>query len=190
MMSGGVSGKLKGVLIFFLHKYYYFLHLFFYPRKMEFYSRSPTFIKRYIIPQKILNINNCRHIPWPVHFTSIVMGDVRAGKFSSPGSAPCSYIQGTNGIIIGDNLWDGPGIKIISANHDFKNLALHTPGKPIVIGNNVWIGANAIILPEVTIGDNAIIGAGSVVTHDVEGNCIVAGNPAKIIRRLDETAKT
>lgn len=54
---------------------------------------------------------------------------------------------------------------------------------PITIGNNVWIGAGAIILKGVTIGDNAIIGAGAVVTKDVQANTIVAGNPAKPIRQ-------
>lgn len=53
---------------------------------------------------------------------------------------------------------------------------------PVIIGKHVWIGAGATILKGVTIGDNAIIGAGSVVTKDVKPNCIVAGNPAKVIR--------
>jgi acetyltransferase-like isoleucine patch superfamily enzyme len=143
-------------------------------------------IKGYVIHQKILNINRCRHIPWPVHFTSEVSGNIKAGKMTAPGGSSGCYIQGVNGISFGDNTWIGPGVKIISANHDFKNKKILTKGKPIIIGNNVWIGANAVILPEVTIGDNAIIGAGSIVTHDVEKNCIVAGNPAKLIRKIDE----
>lgn len=53
---------------------------------------------------------------------------------------------------------------------------------PVTIGNHVWIGAGATVLKGVTIGDNAIVGAGSVVTKDVPANCIVAGNPAKVIR--------
>lgn len=57
-----------------------------------------------------------------------------------------------------------------------------TIGAKINIGNNVWIGAGAIVLPGVTISDNSIIGAGSVVTKDVPRNCVVAGNPAKIIK--------
>jgi acetyltransferase-like isoleucine patch superfamily enzyme len=55
---------------------------------------------------------------------------------------------------------------------------------PVVIGNDVWIGANAVILPGVTIGSHAVVAAGAVVTKDVPGNCIVAGVPAKIIKRL------
>ncbi|OGJ19907.1 hypothetical protein A3K73_08115 [Candidatus Pacearchaeota archaeon RBG_13_36_9] len=57
---------------------------------------------------------------------------------------------------------------------------------PVKIKDNVFIGAGTIILPNVTIGENAIIGAGSVITKDIPDNCIAAGNPAKIIRRMDK----
>lgn len=56
--------------------------------------------------------------------------------------------------------------------------------KPVHIGKRAWIGAGATILPGVTIGDNAVVGAGSVVTKDVEPDTIVAGNPARLIRRI------
>ena len=55
---------------------------------------------------------------------------------------------------------------------------------PIHIGKNVWIGANAVVLPGVSIGDGAVIGAGAVVTKNVEPNTVVGGVPAKVIRRL------
>ncbi len=58
--------------------------------------------------------------------------------------------------------------------------------KPIHIGKNVWIGSGAIVLPGVTIGDNSIVGAGSVVTKNVEPNSVVAGNPAKFIKSINE----
>lgn len=57
---------------------------------------------------------------------------------------------------------------------------------PVTIGDNCWIGANSTINPGVTIGDNVVVGSGAVVTKDVPDNCVVAGVPAKIIRRLDE----
>jgi hypothetical protein len=56
----------------------------------------------------------------------------------------------------------------------------------VVIGNNVYIGMNAIILKGISIGNNVIIGAGSVITQDVPDNCVVAGNPAKIIRSIED----
>ena len=62
-----------------------------------------------------------------------------------------------------------------------KNLE---KGVPITIGNNVWIGGNATILPGVNIGDNSVIGAGSVVTKDIPSNVLAVGNPCRIIKKL------
>jgi maltose O-acetyltransferase len=56
--------------------------------------------------------------------------------------------------------------------------------KPITIGNNVWLGGNAIICPGVTIGDNTVVGAGAVVTKNLPANVLAVGNPAKIIKQL------
>lgn len=74
-------------------------------------------------------------------------------------------------------------VKFISNNHDLEQRNVITC-KPVHICRQVWIGAGATILPGVTIGENAVVGAGSVVTHDVESNTIVAGNPARFIRRI------
>ena len=56
--------------------------------------------------------------------------------------------------------------------------------RPVTLCNNVWIGAGAIVLPGVTVGENAVVGAGSVVTHDVPPDTVVAGNPARVIKSL------
>ena len=68
-------------------------------------------------------------------------------------------------------------------NHDPQVRQILTC-KPVVLKRNCWIGAGATILPGVTVGENAIVGAGSVVTKDVEPNTAVAGNPARLIKRL------
>jgi maltose O-acetyltransferase len=81
----------------------------------------------------------------------------------------------------------GPGVHIYTATHPVDALErIKGPeyGKPVTIGDNVWISGKAIILPGVTIGDNVIIGAGAVVTKDVPDNVAVGGNPAKIIKTL------
>lgn len=93
--------------------------------------------------------------------------------------------------MIGDNCLTGKWVTITDNSHgetDYDSLLL-PPNKrnitskgPIVVGNNVWIGDKATILPGVTIGDGAVIAANAVVTKDVPAYCVVGGNPAKIIK--------
>lgn len=75
-------------------------------------------------------------------------------------------------------------VQLISNNHDLENRSVITC-KPVHICQRAWIGAGATILPGVTVGENAVVGAGSVVTHDVEPDTIVAGNPARVIRHIN-----
>ncbi|MDY0362861.1 MAG: DapH/DapD/GlmU-related protein [Desulforegulaceae bacterium] len=137
----------------------------------------------YFFYQRILLFNV--HVPWPVHPTSHITytHNISFGKKAAPGTGPNQYIQGNNGILIGDNVRIGPSVSIISANHDLANYSNHIITKPIKIGNNVWIGANSVILPGVEIGNNVVVGAGSVVTKNIKDNTIVAGNPCKIIKK-------
>jgi len=93
-----------------------------------------------------------------------------------------NYIQARNGIILGNNLRIGPGVGLISASHSLDNYDMHEKTSPIIIGNNVWIGMNAVIMPAIKIGDNVIIGAGSIVTSDIPSDSVAAGNPCKVIR--------
>jgi acetyltransferase-like isoleucine patch superfamily enzyme len=135
--------------------------------------------------QSILDINN--NIPWMVHFSSRVSGRILIGKdvwLSFAVSGGC-YIQGSNGIEIGDNTIFAPGVKIISGNHDSSNLKNWLVEEPVRIGKNCWLGANSVILPGVQLGDNVIVGAGSIVTKNFDSNCVIAGNPARLIRKLE-----
>ena len=101
-------------------------------------------------------------------------------------NAGCKF-QDQGGIYIGDNTLIGHNVVLATINHDLspESRGTNLPA-PIHIGKNVWIGANATILPGVTVGDNAVIAAGAVVTKDVPENCIVGGVPAKLIRRIPE----
>ena len=86
-----------------------------------------------------------------------------------------------------DGVFIAPKVNLTTLNHDFnpENRSA-TQAKPIHIKKNAWIGIASTILPRVTVGENSIVGAGSVVTKDVPDNSIVAGNPAKFIKRIDE----
>ena len=99
-------------------------------------------------------------------------------------NAGCKF-QDQGGIYIGDDALIGHNVVMATLNHDENpEKRANLIAAPIKIGNKVWIGSNATILPGVTIGDGAIIAAGAVVTKDVEENSIVAGVPAKFVRKV------
>lgn len=92
-------------------------------------------------------------------------------------------------VIIGDNVLIAPNVVISTTGHPIepglrKRLAQFSI--PVKIGNNVWIGAGAVILPGVTIGENSVIGAGSVVTKDIPANVIAVGNPCRVLREIND----
>lgn len=89
-------------------------------------------------------------------------------------------------ITIGDDVTLAPRVHLLAHDGSTMKHINHTKIGKVKIGNRVFIGASSIIMPGVTIGDNAIVGAGSVVTHDVQNNTLVAGNPAKVICSLED----
>lgn len=98
----------------------------------------------------------------------------------------------SNDVVIGENVMTGPEVMMISSSHNFDRHDVSMreqgapPNRPVVIGNDVWIGARCILLPGVHIGDHCIVAAGSVVTKSTEPWSIVGGNPARIIRMRKE----
>ncbi|WP_437597701.1 sugar O-acetyltransferase [Sorangium sp. So ce590] len=91
-------------------------------------------------------------------------------------------------ITIGDDVQFGPNVQLLTPTHPVEpepRRKKWEAAKPITIGNNVWLGGGAIVLPGVTIGDNTVVGAGSVVTRDLPANVVAVGNPARVIRTLD-----
>ena len=145
-------------------------------------------ILRGVLWQKIFGFN--RGVRWPVSSRievsnpdNIIFHPDDMQIFHTFGT----YFQALDAkIIIGKGTWIAPNVGLITTNHNVYNLDEHIPGKDIIIGENCWIGMNAVILPGVQLGPHTIVAAGAVVTKSfLEGNCIIAGVPAKIIKKLD-----
>ena len=119
------------------------------------------------------------------------VGDVTIGDYTRIG-IHCTVI---GPVCIGHHVNLAQGITVTALNHNFAdtNRRIDEQGistKPVVIGDDVWIGANAVILPGVTIGRHVVVAAGAVVTKDVPENTIVAGVPAKVIKKLEEVRRS
>ena len=118
------------------------------------------------------------------------VGDVIIGDYTRIGLH--STIIGP--VCIGNHVNLAQGITITALNHNFSDATkrIDEQGittKPVVIKDDVWIGANAVVLPGVTIGSHAVVAAGAVVTHDVPDNTVVGGVPAKAISTTPELLK-
>ena len=100
----------------------------------------------------------------------------------------CTFLD-VSTIEIGDNCMFAPNVQLYTATHPLhpvkRNSGLEY-AKPIKIGNNVWLGGGVIVTPGVTLGDNVVVGAGSVVTKSFPDNVVIAGNPARIIKIVEE----
>ena len=96
-------------------------------------------------------------------------------------------LDGRSGLRIGDNVSISEGSQILTLEHDPNSPSFEWSGAPVIIGDRVFLGARAIILPGMTVGEGAVVAAGAVVTHDVPPYTIVGGVPARPIgeRRRD-----
>lgn len=126
---------------------------------------------------------------------------VRIGKFSFV-NFHCTFLD-SNLITLGDYVAVGPNVQFITDTHPIRPEDRFMPAEPgdvlpfrvanyahpITVGDYAWIGAGAIILPGVTIGKGAMVAAGAVVTKDVPPRMVVAGNPARVMRSVDDPPK-
>ena len=98
----------------------------------------------------------------------------------------CIWASINSKIVLGDNLLMGPGVRIFASNHNTKlGLPMNEQDwreKDVVVGNDVWLGANVVVVPGVTIGDSCVVAAGAVVTKDIPSSSIAGGVPAKVIK--------
>lgn len=147
-------------------------------------TQTPVPLKAMLL--YLLRVN--RHVYWPTHPSSTVVDPARIhiGIETSPGLMPGCYVQGTNGIEIGDYTQIAAGVAMISANHELHDNRRHVATGPIRIGSHSWLGAHCVILPGVRLGTYTVVGAGAIVTKSFEeGYQVLAGNPARVIKKLD-----
>jgi acetyltransferase-like isoleucine patch superfamily enzyme len=102
-----------------------------------------------------------------------------------------SHIVGHLSIDIGDDVWTGPYVYITDQNHGYTDVEVPIARQwpvdaGVRIGSGSWLGAGAVVLPGATVGEHVVVGAGAVVRGDVPDRCVVAGSPARIVRRYDE----
>lgn len=154
-------------------------------------SEGWKWVSNGIFYQKILGHN--RYIKFPVNFRSVVSSnniEFDPNDLNNFQHFGCYFQNFSGNIKIGAGTYIAPNVGIITSNHNLNNLCCHDKAKNVIIGKNCWIGMNSMILPGVTIGDHTIVGAGTIVTKSFkEGNCVIAGNPAKKIRDLDRSEK-
>lgn len=134
---------------------------------------------------------------------TLLLGHRKTGKSLTPETQPHTIKVGRHvgfsanvqidyvgGVVIGDDVWFSEGSKVLTHHHTLgpERVELTPESMPVshlIIGDGAWIAARAVILPTCNyIGKNAIVGAGSIVTHDVPDNTVVAGNPARVLRVL------
>lgn len=161
---------------------------------MELFSFPGLMAVRKLFYRLCFSIGKKPTIDYDVHLSrshKISSGSIKIGKNAL--LSKHVEIDYSGNVVIGDNVWLSEGVRIFSHNHLLTETRTSKVRDNVVtnsltIEDNVWIGANAVILPNVTsIGKNSVIGAGSIVTKNVPENCIVGGNPAKLIRNIDNS---
>src|SRR5690606_34201650 len=143
-------------------------------------------VLRGISVQKLLGLN--RGVPWPISAQTRISNpatiDFHPDHLNIIQSFRCYYQNKGARITIGKGSYFAPNVGIITANHDPQDLNSHMPAQEVVLGKACWIGMNSVILPRVVLGDGTMVGAASVMTKGFPiGNCIIAGSPARLVRR-------
>lgn len=149
---------------------------------------SETEKRKEIMKKLFAEVGECCYIEPPLHSNwgkHVHMGKNVYANFN------LTLVDDTH-IYIGDYVMFGPNVTVATATHPIEPNLRRKQAEfnvPVHIGDNVWIGAGAVILPGITIGENSVIGAGSVVTKDIPANVVAVGNPCRILREINERDK-
>jgi maltose O-acetyltransferase len=153
------------------------------------YNKTETEEERPPILRQLLGSFRENSLIWPPFFCSYgyntYIGDYVFLNYM------CTILDGAD-VRIGSHVMIGPAVQVYTAEHPLQSaprIQGWEVAKPIVIEDNVWVGGGAILLPGVTIGRNAVIGAGAVVSRDVPPNMVAVGNPARVVKEIDQQTK-
>ena len=144
-------------------------------------------LRRALLEQLLGSIGEGTELRPPLyvdHGTNITVG---ARSFANYGLVALDVAR----ITIGDDVQIGPSVQLLTPTHPVEpepRRQKWEAAEPITIGDNVWLGGGAIVLPGVSIGANTVVGAGAVVTRDLPADVVAVGNPARVVRRLDDSA--
>ena len=180
----------KSILIFFDDTIFRLLVKWIYPkynRQRKGYSYNFNILRRYFFMQKIMGFNRC--VPWPVDFRSKILGPecIEKGIMCDPGDNIGVYINAYGGLKLGNNVNIGQNTIITTTNHNIYDHRKFGDKKGIIIGNNVWIGANCCIVAGVEIGNNVTIGAGCVIRKNIPSNSLVIQSTDSIMIKEKKT---
>lgn len=161
---------------FINQNYVYFIHLL-----QSFLNFMPPLVRNLCFRLMLRRAGRHTYFDYDVYIKFPWLVDIGENVSINRGVQFYSSFKGSYRIRLGNDVYVAPNVAFYAGGHDLTDLSQITGGE-IVVGNGVWIGAGAIILPGVTINDHCVVGAGSVVTRDVPPNTVVAGNPAREIR--------
>jgi maltose O-acetyltransferase len=139
--------------------------------------------RRALLAELVGTLGEGAEIRPPVRFDYGYQTHLGAGTFVNFGAMFLDVAT----ITIGDDVQVGPNVQFLTPTHPVEpgpRRDKWEAAEPIMVGDNVWLGGGAIILPGVTIGENTVVGAGTVVTRDLPPNVVAVGNPARVIREL------
>ncbi len=180
---------IKYFILIFDDTFFRIIVKWFYPkykRQRKGYVYNFQILQKYFFMQKICGFN--RNVPWPVDFRSKILGYeyIKKGIMCDPGDNIGIYINAYGGLILGNNVNIGQNTVITTTNHNlYDHRKVSNKKMGVVIGSNVWIGANCCIVAGVKIGSNVTIGAGCVIRKNIPSNTMVIHkeNQLKLIKK-------
>lgn len=142
-------------------------------------------LRRALLEQLLGSVGEGTEIRTPFHVDYGSQITIGARCFANYGLVALDVAE----IRIGDDVQIGTHVQLLTPTHPLEpepRRQKWEAAEPITIGDNVWLGGGAIVLPGVTIGDNTVVGAGAVVTRDLPANVVAVGNPARVVRTLED----